>query len=279
MQRAFVSAITPPPGADGPAWWFILRDTLLLVRETGETAAIPLVLTPDALGLAPPRPPHYLGALHGVPCYVAAVAPDTEPPAGMAFAQLRGLHGHLPDDHFALAGRAMQIAAWDATHQFCGRCGTPTVAVPGERATRCPHCGLLNYPRLSPAVIVRINRGSELLLARNRSFPDAFFSVLAGFVEPGESLEETVRREVAEEVGIEIAEVRYHGSQPWPYPNSLMIGFTATYAGGEIAVDGHELAEARWFPWNDLPRIPPKLSIARQLIDAFVAERERETAP
>ncbi len=142
----------------------------------------------------------------------------------------------------------------------------------GDRAKRCPNCGLVNYPRLSPAIIVLISRGEDILLARSPRFPSLMFSVLAGFVEPGESLEETLIREVREEVGIEVKDIRYFGSQPWAFPNSLMIGFTAVYAGGEITIEPAEIAEAAWFHKHDLPNIPPKLSIARRLIDRFVEE-------
>jgi NAD+ diphosphatase len=181
------------------------------------------------------------------------------------------LYGRLPDEQFSIAGRAVQILLWDQTHRFCGRCGQPTVHAPAERAKLCPRCGLLSFPRLSPAVIMLIRRGDELLLARNKAFADGFFSVLAGFVEPGESLEETVAREVREEVGLEVTDIGYFGSQPWPFPHSLMIGFTATYAGGEIRLQADEIAEAGWFhKRGDLPRLPGKLSIARRLIDSFI---------
>ncbi len=131
-------------------------------------------------------------------------------------------------------------------------------------------CNLTNYPRVSPAIIVAIIRDNQILLARNRRFKGGFFSVLAGFAEPGESLEECVAREVNEEVGIAVKNIRYFGSQPWPFPNSLMVGFIADYAGGRINVDKTEIIEAAWFSAQNLPPIPPKISIARQLIDWFV---------
>jgi NAD+ diphosphatase len=171
-----------------------------------------------------------------------------------------------------VAGRAVQIVAWDLTHRFCSRCATPTPPLAGERAKKCPACGLVSYPRLTPAVIVAVQRGNTILLARNAAFTAAFYSVLAGFVEPGETLEGTVRREIREEVGIEVRDIRYFGSQPWPFPHSLMIGFTANWAAGELRIDERELADAGWFAADALPTIPPKLSIARRLIDAFVAE-------
>lgn len=270
MNRPFAPAVEPPANQDGPAWWFAFAGDRLLVREEGERVEPPWARDLAEIGLAPVRW-QYLGALAGSGCYAAELAPDTAPPAGLALHPLRGLYGRLEDDLFAIAGRAVQIVAWDRTHQFCGQCATPTAPVPGERAKRCPNCGLTNYPRLSPAVITLVRRGEEVLLARGRNFPAGFYSVLAGFVEPGESLEEAARREIAEEVGIEVADLRYFGSQPWPYPNSLMIGFTARWAAGEIRVDERELADAGWFTRDALPRIPPKLSIARKLIDWYLA--------
>ena len=158
---------------------------------------------------------------------------------------------------------------WDRTHQYCGRCGTKTIDAEGERAKRCPNCGLSNYPRLSPSIIVRINRGDEILMARAFRFPPGMYSVLAGFVEPGETLEEAVEREVWEEVRIRVKNIRYFGSQPWPFPHSLMLGFTAEYAGGEIEIDQVEIEDAGWYSAANLPQLPPRLSIARRLIDDF----------
>jgi NAD+ diphosphatase len=138
----------------------------------------------------------------------------------------------------------------------------------------CPKCGLLSFPRLSPAIIVAVVHGSKILLARANHFADGFYSVLAGFVEPGETLEECVRREVQEEVGLQVKNIRYFGSQPWPFPHSLMIGFTAEFAGGHITIDGAEIADAAWFSPADLPRIPGEISIARRLIDWFLEDRQ-----
>ncbi len=153
------------------------------------------------------------------------------------------------------------------------------MAVAGERAKRCPRCGLTSYPRLSPAVIVLIRReaaeGPEILLVRGQGFPERFYGLVAGFVEPGESLDEAVRRETVEEVGLTLTDIRYFGSQPWPFPHSLMIGFTAAWAGGEIRIDESELADARWCDPDDLPNLPSKLSIARRLIDDWLARRGR----
>ena len=171
----------------------------------------------------------------------------------------------------------MQIVEWARTHRFCGRCGEPTELARNERAMRCPACSLMAFPRLAPAMITLVTRGEpgpdqEALLARGVQWTVPMFSCLAGFVEPGESLESAVIREVREEVGVTVANPRYQGSQPWPFPHSLMIGFRADYESGEIACDPTEIAEANWYRRDDLPMIPPGISIARKLIDGWLAE-------
>jgi NAD+ diphosphatase len=216
-----------------------------------------------------------LGKLDGRRCFAAELVESVVAPEGMEFSGLRGLFGRLDDQLFALAGRAIQIVNWDRTHQFCGSCGARTEDKTDERAKICPKCGLLSFPRLSPAIIVAVVRDSMLLLAHAHHFSEGFYSVLAGFVEPGETLEECVEREVHEEVGLQVKNIRYFGSQPWPFPHSLMIAFTAEYAGGEIRVDEAEIAYADWFAAQALPLIPGKISIARRLIDWFVEEHQQ----
>jgi NAD+ diphosphatase len=273
MHGTFIPAVTAPAPvseeAPAPAWWFAFCGPRLLVHEDGPAAMVPAGSDLDAQGLVPVRR-QYLGALDGRPCYAAELDAHAAAPAGWTFAGLRAVYSRLDDDLFALAGRAFQIVEWDRTHQFCGACATPTEQLPTERAKRCPRCGLTTFPRLSPAVIVRVTRDDTILLGRAQNFPGAFYSVLAGFVEPGESLEETVEREIQEEVGLRVCNIRYFGSQPWPFPHSLMIGFTAEYAGGEIQVQASELADAAWFTRATLPPVPPPLSIARRLIDSFL---------
>ncbi|MBV9168469.1 MAG: NAD(+) diphosphatase [Chloroflexi bacterium] len=272
-RTLFISGLRPPTESQ-PAGttWFAFRGDRLLVRPQGDTTALPDYAELAQLG-ADFEAGHYLGRLGDLDCYAVNLPEDLEPPEGLALDGLRALFGRLSEDEYAIAGRAAQILVWDQTHRFCGRCGAPTVNAPAERAKLCPQCGLLSFPRLSPAVIMLIQRGEdEFLLARNRAFADGFFSVLAGFVEPGESLEEAVSREVHEEVGLQIDDIRYFGSQPWPFPHQLMIGFTAQYTGGEIRPQDDEIAEAAWFSRRgELPKLPGKLSIARRLIDAFLA--------
>ena len=232
---------------------------------------LPLVSHLEELGVKVVRS-QYLGTLDNRPCYGAELPRDLELPEGLELMPLRSLYGQLDDRLFAIAGRATQLVEWDRTHQYCGSCATPMEQSRQERFKRCPECGLRQYPRLSPAVIMLVSRGSEVLLARAPRFREGMYSVLAGFVEPGESLEETVAREVREEVGVEIQNIRYFGSQPWPFPNSLMIGFTAQYASGDIIIDPIEIEAAAWFTKDNLPPVPSKLSIARKLIDWFLEE-------
>jgi NAD+ diphosphatase len=270
VAARFQPALQPPEHEPERVFWLAVRRSELLLVQDGERPQVPLAGNLAELGLEPDCR-HYLGTLDGVACFAADIPEAGEPAAGAAFHGLRPLWSLVDEELFALAGRAVQIVEWDRTHRFCGRCGTATVGAEGERAKRCPACGQLAFPRVSPAIIVRITRGDEILLARGRRWAtEVMYSVLAGFVDPGESLEECVAREVGEEVGIEVEHIRYFGSQPWPFPHSLMVGFTAEYAGGEITIEDEELIDAQWFRADALPPIPPKLSIARRLIDDYV---------
>jgi NAD+ diphosphatase len=206
----------------------------------------------------------FLGALDGVPCFARGVERDAEA------TPLRQLFGVLSDDEFAVAARALGVVAWDRDHRHCGRCGSATVRSVTERARMCDACGFAVYPRISPAIITLVERDGRALLARNARTQMPFYSTLAGFVEIGETLEECVAREVHEEAGIAIRDVAYFGSQPWPFTGSLMVGFTAKWASGELAPDPSEIRDAAWFAPDALPPVPPKLSIARALIDDFV---------
>jgi NAD+ diphosphatase len=222
-----------------------------------------------------PQRIQYLGVLGEQHCFSAELAAGAAAPQGWAWQGLRSLFGALDDAQFALAGRALQIVDWDRSHQFCGACGAATVARTSERSRECPACGLVAYPRLAPAVMALVRRGRELLLARSPRFARGVYSALAGFVEPGETLEQCLEREVHEEVGIRVCKVRYFASQPWPFPHSLMIAFFANHASGEIRVDGDEIEDARWFDLENienLPRLPARISIARRLIDAAIGE-------
>lgn len=197
---------------------------------------------------------------------------------GLAFRKLRSLFGAMDDTVISVAGRAFQISDWARTHRFCGTCGTATAHVEGQRCVKCPACGFIAYPRISPAMMVLVRRGDSILLARHSASPAPFFTALAGFLEAGESVEEAIHREVHEEVGLKVRNIAYFGSQPWPFPHSLMIAFTAEFESGDITVDENEIAEARWFgPGDTLPKIPFGISIASDLIQAHLPKRTGDT--
>ncbi len=177
---------------------------------------------------------------------------------------------HQGFDAFILAGRASQLLNWFDSHRYCGRCGSPTHLVNPQRVLSCPQCEVDYYPRINPCVIVLITRGDQILLARSVRPGATFFSCLAGFIEPGESAEQAVAREVLEEVGVEVDNIRYVKSQPWPFPSQLMLGFYADYVSGDIVPEAAEIAEAHWYDVDKLPQIPsPAISVAGQLIQEY----------
>jgi NAD+ diphosphatase len=219
---------------------------------------------------------HVVGVIEGE-CWSGVDVPEGHDPSDGAAIDLRQFSARADEPAWLAAGRAVQLVEWGRTHRFCGRCGAETEPARGERAMRCSACGLTSFPRLAPAMITLVTRGDdgpdqEALLARGVQWTIPMYSCLAGFVEPGESLESAVVREVREEVGITVTDVRYHGSQPWPFPHSLMVGFRARHESGELAPDPTEIADAAWYRRGDLPMIPPGISIARVLIDAWLAE-------
>lgn len=221
--------------------------------------------------------PSYFVGVHDGEGWWAVDVPDGEDPSFGAAVDLFTHSGVASVAEWLIAGRAVQTTAWARTHQFCGRCAMPTEPSTGERGLKCPACDLVSYPRVAPAMIVLITRGEtgpdqEALLARGARFPRPMYSCLAGFVEPGEDLEGAVVREVKEEVGVDVDDIRYVGSQPWPFPHSLMVGFRANYTGGDIVCEDGEIADAGWYRKDDLPMIPPELSIAGKIIQGWLAE-------
>jgi NAD+ diphosphatase len=268
IYKHFEPAGTPLPGDNRPSYWFLFCLNKLLVTVDEEKAGIPYFMSLSELNIAPVRI-QYLGTLRGSPCYSAEATSETEVPEAMSFKELRSLYGALEEDIFLLAGKAIQIVSWDQTNQYCGRCGAKTALLEGERAKKCPACGLIIFPRISPAAITAVTKGNKILLTHNAAFRGNIYSLIAGFVEPGETIEECVHREIFEEVGLKVKNLKYFGSQPWPFPNSLMIGFTAEYDSGEISVDGQEITEAGWYETSNLPELPGKISIARKIIDSF----------
>ena len=253
-----------------------IRDAL--VQSVDQPCALPWRFY-EQMGLAP-MAVHGLGKLDGEDHVAVALHPEQSEsllPDGFKAAGLRSWFGVLDEATLGIALRAVQVLSWDRTHRFCGACGEQTELGTHERVRRCPACELTVYPRISPAMMVLITRGRSLLLGRGVNFPSGFYSALAGFVEAGESVEETVHREVLEEVNVKVKNLRYFSSQSWPFPNSLMIAFTAEYDSGDLKADPAELIDAQWFDIDEMPRIPPRFSIARALIDHTVNDLRSST--
>jgi NAD+ diphosphatase len=281
----FESGVAPDQATPAAHWFVFQADRLLVelgppsarpsddprVAQRPSWAKLPLQKSNNWLGLDAGQT-LYLGRLDGVDCWAAEAPPQASPPPGASWTGLRTLFSVLDDAHFALAGRALQLLEWDRTHRYCGRCGTPTEAKPDERARVCPACRLSAYPRIAPAVMALVRRERSILLGRSPHFPPGMWSALAGFVEPGETLEQCLAREVMEEVGLCVTRIRYFASQPWPFPHSLMIAFACEWAGGEIRPQAGEIEAAQWFDILQLPKLPSKISIARRLIDAVAGE-------
>lgn len=245
-------------------WYLFYRDQLLL-QERPEGLAIPAGAEPP-VAVDRTFTVDYQGAGTAQAAHLAA-------PVELSGYRMMGLRASwdlLPQAAYDEAGKAFQLLYWDTHSRYCPVCGTPT-----EQTTpickRCPRCGHELYPPIAPAIIVLIRKGEEILLVHARNFRGNFHGLVAGFIEVGETLEECVRREVREETGLEIKELRYFASQPWPYPSGLMIGFTATYAGGSLKLQTEELSTGAFFSKDNLPEIPRKLSLARKLIDAWLA--------
>ncbi|HUL97567.1 MAG TPA: NAD(+) diphosphatase [Usitatibacter sp.] len=264
-------SLSAPIAHDSPRT-YVFRSYDLLVRDD-DAGALPDPAAVKSLGI-PASNVFPVGVFRTEYCCAAWVEKSAAAPPGFTFRSLRALFAHLDEEELSVAGRALQIADWARNHRYCGACGKPMVAVTGERAMRC-ECGHTAYPRIAPAMMVLVKRGEAILLARNVAVPPGGrMSALAGFLEPGESVEDAIHREVREEVGLFVKDLRYFASQSWPFPGSLMIAFTAEYAGGEIVVDPREIAEAHWFgPGDKFPDLPPAQSISRALIEANLPRR------
>jgi NAD+ diphosphatase len=261
FRPAVMPAATPTP----QAWHFVFVEGKLLMPEPEPSTLAP---GPSSLFEAAGTVRHYLGRLDAVDCWPLAL-PGV--PIGWRPVPLRAAMMQFPEPLMMLAGRAAQVLEWDRAHRHCGVCGTPTMPHQRDRARTCPRCGHVAYPRLSPAMMALVWRAEEVLLARSPSYAPGIYSALAGFVEAGESIEECVTREVAEEVGVQVKHLRYYGSQSWPFPHSLMVAFTAEWDGGDIVPQADEIEHAAWFSIDALPAIPPRFSIAGHLIRDSVA--------
>jgi len=258
--------LTPPTERHG--YWLLIQDQALLLQDGDGAARLPHGPLPGALngGVSDVV---FLGTYLGEPCWAAAVAPGAPVPSDLRSESVVPQRTQLRDDLLSLGGLALQATGWEAASRHCPRCGERTAAIARERGKKCPHCQYEHYPHLHPAVIVLIRDGERVLLTRKSFWVQGRYGLVAGFVDVGESLEAAVRREVAEEVGVEVRDIRYIASQYWPFPSQLMIGFTAAYAGGELRVDRTEIEDARWFSVHALPNLPPPLSIARFLLDRY----------
>lgn len=250
-----------PDGFDGPHRYVYVIGTSVFVDDRLEDDSWPAL---------------FIGMLDGEGWWAVDVPEGDDPSYGAAVDLFTHFAG-VSEAEWLLAGRAVQTAEWLRTHRFCGRCGVETVPSEGERGLKCGACELVVYPRVAPAMITLITRGApgpdqEALLARGVRFPRPMYSCLAGFVEPGEDLEGAVIREVKEEVGVDVDQVRYVGSQPWPFPHSLMVGFRVNYVGGDIVCEEGEIMDANWYRKDDLPMIPPEISIAGKIIQQWLAE-------
>ena len=246
--------------------YFLFYKDELLVKSEDNKAIIPAKQDLDDLKL---NNTQYLGSINDQNCFCGELNEDAVIPTDMYFSKLKALTHQLSEDMFWIGGRAIQLVNFNNDHKYCGRCGTLAQSVDGERAKKCPKCGLVNYPRICPAIIVAVVRDGKLLLAHNTQAAKDLYSVVAGFVEVGETFEDCVVREVFEETGITVKNIKYFGNQPWPFPNSLMIGFTAEYESGEIKVDGNEIGDANWYSSTEMPLTPDSISIAKRLIGWF----------
>lgn len=271
FSAAFLESRYPEPDAvPKEIYWVLVRDNGVYVSP--KTPAT-LFIVGDKKELYPPfQRIQYLGHRGPTAYYAAEVSSEPAVYGGTFYPNIRELYGVIPDEELATAALAVRIIDFDRTTRFCGQCGAPTRQSRQERAKICDACGLITYPRTSPAIIVLVRRDDKVLLARSPRFPPGLHSILAGFVEPAETLEEAAHREVREETGIKITNIRYWGSEPWPFPNSLMIGFIVDYAGGEIVIDNNEIISAGWFDRDYLPNLPSKMSISRALIDWWIAK-------
>ena len=266
----FVKSATAPEIPSEKAYYFVFsQNDILVSEESPDRWSIPCLHETEAAEISL-EGLRFLGQYHSTGCWCARMG-LADLPEKYQMISLRALYGKVDADFWSISGYARQIHDWNLNFQFCGRCGQATQAGTKEHSRVCPQCGLTSYPRISPAIITAVVKEDQILLARGVNFPiKEMFSVLAGFVEPGESLEDCVHREIFEESGIRVKRIRYFKSQSWPFPDSLMIGFTAEYAGGDISIDRTELLEARWFTKDTLPLVPGKHSLAGELIDWFV---------
>ncbi len=268
---SFVPGMQQPEQIGESKWYFLFQNRKLLALKGEKGISIPRVNDPSNLPVSLGSL-LYMGSLNGTHCFAGVIDPDLSLPENLSLHDLRSVYGLIDEDLFAVAGRALVLAHWDLSCKFCTQCGTPLDRRLNERAKFCALCDISYYPKLSPAIIVAVVKDDQILLARGAHFPIGRYSVIAGYVDIGETLEQCVRREVREEAGIEIKNISYFASLPWPCSDSLMVGFTAEYSSGSIQTDGVEITEAGWFRADALPEVPGKVSLARKLVDWFIEQ-------
>ena len=278
MSKHYQPHFKPPEQRSKSALWFAFESGRVMVCTNDGAPTFLTCAHPGEHGLETVQE-HYLGTYGGEHCYAAELAVAQIAPSGHALLGLRDMLGHVDDTLAGISGRAFQVLEWNRNHKFCGRCGGETVTRGDERARTCVPCKRTSYPPVAPVIMILIKDGRKLLLARKVGWSNTRYSALAGFVEPGETLESTVIRETREEVGVEIKNIQYFGSQPWPFPNNLMIAFTADYAGGPVKPDGVEIEEAAFFDVDELPNLPAGISISRRMITAVAAELKKLPKP
>ena len=265
LRGAFVPAKRGGAPPERTGRWLIVQDQNLLVTPGDGELRLPTGDMPAGLDGA--SAPILLGTYGDEPCWVTQVPRDAAVPDGLRRETLVPMRGTtLPDELLSLGGMAMQALWWESTSGHCPRCGERTERIENEWGKKCPACRYEHYPHLHPAVIVLVRDGDRCLLARKREWAPGRYALVAGFVDNGECLEGAVEREVKEEVGVDVKDIRYVGSQNWPFPSQLMVGFVASYAGGDVRVDEEELEDARWFPCGQLPNSPSRHSIAGYIL-------------
>ena len=253
---------------DTPGFWAVLQGSSLLVPAGSQQVQLPEGQLPA--GVVAESAPLRIGLWQGKPLRAVRSAPDTIIPLEYEALPFQGADAQLDKTLATIAGRAAQILHWERRSRFCSHCGGELFRIPDSWGKRCRSCGDEHFPHIHPCIIVLVRRGAELLLIRNAAWNTGRFSLVAGFLDFGESLEECVQREVHEEAGIEVTNIRYVGSQCWPFPSQQMIGFLADYAGGEVKPDDVEVVEAGWFHEDALPMSPGgKRSISRWILDTF----------
>lgn len=272
-DHKYIPGFQPLKVVNNNSWIFVIISKKILIYKEDGKLAIPRLKELQCIRLDT-ETPEYIGQYEEHDCFCIRMNEIPELPENLAAIELMEISKLSGNpDLFRLVGAANHILHWNSVNRYCGRCGSKMVEKKDERAKQCIGCGNLVYPRISPAVITAVFRGDQILLAHNRNFRTGLYSLIAGFVEPGETLEQCVKREIMEEVGIQVKNITYAGSQPWSFPDSLMMAFTAEYESGEISADSVEIVDAGWYQAGSLPDIPSTDSIAGRLIRWYIENK------